>query len=144
MSNEHFQVTLRVEIWRWHLCTDRIKEISDVVPRVATVIHVIHRPTILGSSIHDRVFKLIIIGLQVAKQVEDLIFNFCDTASRPVYLINDNYGFKTSGECLLQDKLGLRHRSFRGTDDKTNTVHHSHDSLNLATEICVTWRVHNV
>ena len=62
----------------------------------------------------------------------------------PVHLIDDNDGLETKCQRLPRDKPGLGHRPLRRVDEQKNTVHHAKDALNLAAEIGMSGRVHQI
>lgn len=47
-------------------------------------------------------------------------------------------------QCFFQYKLRLGHWPFSGTDQKTHSVYHCHNSLDFSSEIVMPWSVHNV
>jgi hypothetical protein len=61
-----------------------------------------------------------------------------------VNLIDDDHRRQSEGEGLRQHVAGLRKRALSGIDKEDDAVDHRKCSLNLATEIRVTWGVDEV
>ena len=61
-----------------------------------------------------------------------------------IHLIDDDDGLVPQFERLAEDEARLRHRPIHGIHEQQHTVHHIQHALDLATEIGVAGRIHDV
>jgi hypothetical protein len=101
----------------------------------------IHRPAVLGCSVNGGILQLIISCIKITKEVKYFAFYLLDSTGRSVNLIYDHDGLQALAESFLQDKLGLGHGPFCGTNDETDAIDHGHDPLDLPSEVLMTWRI---
>ena len=105
---------------------------------------VLHSPAITSRSVNNGIFELLVRGLKLAEKVEDFILNILDTGAISINLVDYDYRLQVMAERLFQHEFSLRHGSFGGTDHKTHSVHHGHNTLDLTSEVLMAWGIDNV
>jgi hypothetical protein len=74
----------------------------------------------------------------------DLVEYFLGTGVLPVDLVDNDHSRQSECEGLRQHVASLRERAFSGIHKEDDPVDHRESTLNLATEIRVTWGVDEV
>ena len=91
-----------------------------------------------------REIELVIVGVEVGKEIKTLVQRAVRLGIRLVDLVEHHDGPQPEAQRLGGDKLGLRHRPFGGIDQKHDTVDHAQDTLDLAAKIGVAGGVDDV
>ena len=92
---------------------------------------------------HGRV-KLLVGSIKLKKKLKHLVTDLIKTCIGTVNLVNNDDNAVVHRKCLLKHESGLGHRALCRVDEKDNTVNHLKDTLNLATEVCVSGGVNHV
>jgi len=94
---------------------------------------------------HREVQLLLFVGgTQPVEQVEGAVQYPVWPGARPVDLVDDHDRPKSHGEGFLGDEAGLRHRAVHRIHQQQHRIHHRQYPFDLATEIGVSWRIHDV
>ena len=101
-------------------------------------------PALLGRAVDDREVELLLAGVKIGEEIEDLVHHLVVALVRAVDLVDADDGTQPDLEGLLQHELGLRHGAFGGVHQQHGTVHHVEDALHLAAEVGVARRVDDV
>ena len=88
--------------------------------------------------------KLFLIGIQINKEFQDLIYHFPGSCLRAVDLIDAYHHRKGELQRLLQNKFRLRHGALKGVNHQDNAVDHFQYALHLAAEIGMARCVYNI
>src|SRR5688572_18514943 len=139
--DEHLERRRRVRWWRRHVTHDCLEQRNEIDCRL---IHVHCRHTLTRGSVDDRRVELRRVGLELDEEIEYLVMNTHRVGSRTVDLVYHDNWRASELESLTQDESRLRHRSVEGVDDEQHSVYHSKSALDLAAEIGVPRRIHNV
>jgi hypothetical protein len=98
----------------------------------------------LGVRIEDREVELVFLGVEIDKQVVNLVENFLRTSVGTVDLINDKNRLQVGFERFAEHVTGLRQRAFAGVDQQHDAVDHLEGALHFAAKIGVAGRVHDI
>src|SRR5665213_818360 len=98
----------------------------------------------LGRAINERKIKLLIRRVERHEQFKHFIEHLLRVRVLAVNLVDDHNRFRAGFERLAQHEARLRLRTFGGIYDEQHAVNHVHDALDLAAEIRVAGRVHDV
>ena len=120
---------------------DSVQQRSDVRGWSSPVLR---HPALLGASEYGLEIELLVIGVQGAHQVEDLLLHLVRTAVRLVHLIDHHYRLLAKLESFVKHETGLGHATFERVHKKQHTVGHIQHPFNLTTEIAMAWSVYNV
>ncbi len=103
-------------------------------------------PRIAGAAarVERREIELLVAGVQVQEQFENLVEHFGRAGVGAVDLVDDDDRLQSERERLAGDELGLRHGPFGGVDQQDHPVDHGEDALDLSTEVGVAGRVDDV
>ena len=111
---------------------------------VIIIIHAVLCNTITGSGINNREIQLVIISIQLHKELQDLIVNIINALVWAVNLVDNNDRLQLLLKSLSQNVLGLRHRTLKGIYQQQNTINHVQYTLNLAAEISMARGINNI
>ena len=97
-----------------------------------------------ARGVEERRVELLVGRLQVDEQAEHLVVHPERLGVGPVDLVDGDDGPEPQRQRLSGDEAGLRHRPLGRVHQDQDPVHHAQDPLDLATEIGVARRVHDV
>src|SRR5208282_5356861 len=100
--------------------------------------------TRLGIRIENRKIKLLFLGIEINKEVVNLVENFLRTRVGPVDFINDENRLQIRFESFAQHVTRLRQRAFAGIDQQHDAIDHLERPLHFAAKIGVPGRIHDV
>src|SRR5208282_1950212 len=98
----------------------------------------------LGIGVEDREIELLFLGVEINKEVVNLVENFLRTGVGAVDLVDDENRLQVGFECLAEHVTSLRQRAFTGVNQQHDAIDHLEGALHLAAKIGVAGRVHNV
>ena len=98
----------------------------------------------LGRAIDERKIQLLVRGVERNEQFEDLVEHLFRVRVLAVNFVDDDDRLGAGFERLAQHEARLRLRAFGGVHHQQHAVNHVHDALDLAAEIGVAGRVHDV
>jgi len=96
------------------------------------------------DGVDDGEVQLGVAGTELDHQVEGEVDDLVGPGVRAVDLVHDDDRPEAQRQRLLQHEAGLRHRSFGRVDEQQHAVDHLQGALDLATEVGVAGRVHDV
>ena len=97
-----------------------------------------------GVAVHDRELDLVLVGAQVDEQLVDGVDHFGRSGVGAVDLVDHADDREPGLEGLAQHEAGLGQGALAGVDEQQHPVDHGQAPLDLAAEIGVTGRVHDV
>ena len=100
--------------------------------------------TAAARTVENREVQLLFGGLKRHEQVEHFVQNLIRAAIGTVDLVHHHDRAQAQRQRLAGDELGLRHRSFGGVHQKNDAIDHGEDALNLAAEVGVARRIHDI
>ena len=100
--------------------------------------------TVLGRAIDERKIQLLVRGVERHEQFKNLVEHLLRVRVLAVNLVDDHNRLGAGFERLAEDEARLRLRAFGGVHHQQHAVNHVHDALDLAAEIGVAGRVHDV
>ena len=139
-GNEHLRGAF-LHLGRRDLLEDGVQKGSDVIA-VLLVVHV--HPALLGGAVDGLEIELLVGGVEVEHEFENLVLDFFRTAVGLVHLVDHHDGFLAHLEGLLEDETGLGHAAFERVHEKQHAVRHVEDALHLSSEIAVAGGVYDV
>ncbi len=98
----------------------------------------------LGVGVEDGEIKLLFLGIEIDKEVVNLVQHFLRTSVGPVNLVDHENRLQVSLERLAEHVTSLRQRPFAGVDEQHDAVHHLEGALDFAAKIGVSGRVHDI
>ena len=98
----------------------------------------------LGVGVEHREIELLFLGVEVDKQVVDLVQHFLRARVGAVDLVDDDDRRQVRFERFAEHVTRLRQRAFAGVDQQHDAVHHLQRAFDFAAEIAVAGRVDNV
>ncbi len=108
------------------------------------MLHLLAAGAVAGCGEDVREVQLLVGGAQFHEQVEDLVQGSVRVATVAVDLVHDNNWLQVQLESFLQDKSCLGHGAVERVDHKQNAVNRGEHPFDLAAEVGVSWRVHDV
>src|SRR5271167_4708325 len=96
----------------------------------------------LGVRIKDGEVELIFFGIEINKEVVDLVQNFLRASVGTVDLVDNENRLEIRFERLAEDVASLRQRSFAGIDQQHDSVDHLQGAFDLSAKVGVAGRVH--
>jgi len=97
-----------------------------------------------GVRVHHGEIRLLVRSAQFQKEVEGAVQRHGRVGAAAVHLVDDHHGTVALLQRLLEHEAGLRHGSLGRVDQEQHAVHHVHHPLDLAAEIGMAGRVHDV
>ena len=101
-------------------------------------------PAVAARAVDDREVELVVAGVEVDEQFEDLVDDFGDAGVGSVDLVDHQDHGHVVGERLAQHEARLRQRTLCGVDQQHDAVDHGEGTLDLAAEVGVTGGVDDV
>ena len=105
---------------------------------------VLGHPALLGAAENGLEIKLLICGVEVAHEVEDLLLHLVGTAVELIDLIHDDDGLLAHLKSLLEDETCLGHATLESIHQEEHSVGHVEDALDLTSEIAMSGSVYDV
>ena len=98
----------------------------------------------LADGVEDGEIELILVGVEVDEQVEDLVEHFLRARVGAVDLVDDDDRRELGFERLRQHEARLRQRAFGGVHQQHDAVDHLQGALDFAAEVGVAGGVDDV
>ena len=98
----------------------------------------------MAEAIDERKIQLLVRRVERHEQFKNLVQNFFRVRVLAVNLVDDHDRLRAGFQSLAQNEARLRLRAFGGIHHEQHAVNHVHDALDLAAEIRVAGRVHDV
>ena len=98
----------------------------------------------MAEAIDERKIQLLVRRVERHEQFKNLVENFFRIRILAVNLVDDHDRLRAGFQSFAQNKARLRLRAFGGIHHEQHAVNHVHDALDLAAEIRVSGRVHDV
>ena len=131
----------RVTGWSWQGRNDEVEQRPEIF---GVLVQISFGNAGTGIGIDDRELELFLCGIEVDKQVVNFVEDLGNARIRTVDFVDADNRWQPSFQSFFQHKPCLWQRTFRGIDEEHDTVHHCQCPFNLATEVSVTRRVHEV
>ncbi len=140
-GHEHLEWLGLVAGRRRHMPDDRLEQRREIRRR-----HIeIHRgDTLARRCIDNRRVELGLVRLQLNEQIEHLVMDPQRVGARPIDLVDHDDRRAAQRERLPQHEARLRHRTIECIHHQQHTVDHTQDPFDLAAEIGVARRIHDV
>ena len=106
--------------------------------------HFLNGPAIAPGSIENREVKLLIVGVQADKKVENFIKNFINPGVGFIGFVNDNNRAQAEFDGFAEHEFCLRHRAFGRVNQQDDTIHHGENAFDFAAEVGVARCVNDV
>ncbi len=120
---------------------DRVKQRTQILAR-RSLMH--GRRARLGVGVEDGEVELLFLGVEIDKEVVNLVENFLRTRVGTVDLVDDENRLQIRFERLAEHVTRLRQRAFAGIDEQHDAVDHLERALHFAAKIGVAGRVHDI
>ena len=101
-------------------------------------------PALLGRPVKDREVELLVSRIKVGEKVEHFVDDFVGATLGLVDLVDGHDGAQADFQSLGHNKLGLRHRAFRGINQHDGTVDHLEDTFHLTAKVGVAGRIDDI
>ena len=102
------------------------------------------RESVLGARVNNREIELLVVRLQLDKEIEHHVEHFVRASVLAVDFVDDNNRLGLVLERLSQHKPGLSLRSIVRVYYEQNSIDHLHDALDLAAKIRVARRIDDI
>ncbi len=102
------------------------------------------RCSCFGVGIEDGEIKLLFLGVEINKEVVNLVKNFLRTSIGPVNLIDNKNRLQVRLKRLAEHVTSLRQRPFARVHQQHDAVDHLERPLDFAAKIGVARRVHDI
>ena len=102
---------------------------------VAVVIHGVFSNAVTAVCIDDREIELFVRSVEFHEQFEYFVFDFSDTGTGFVDLVDDDDRFQFLFQSLAQNVFRLRHRAFKSIDEEQYAVYHVQYTFYFAAEV---------
>ena len=132
-GNEHLRGALDHRRGRNHV-EDRIEQRGDVG---RGFLPVERHPALLGGAVHGHEVQLLLGGVEVEHQVEDLLLHLVGAAVGFVHLVDHDDGLLAHLDGFLQHEARLGHAALEGVDEQQHAVGHVEHALHFAAEVAV-------
>ena len=139
--HHHLQRPLRIALRRRDLLHDGLHQRLQIVVRI---LHVKLGDTVTRCRIDHGKIELVIIRIQLHKELQNLIVHIVHALIRAVDLVDDNNRLQPLFECLAQNILRLRHWTLKRIDEQQNTVYHVENALHLTAEVRMTGGIYDI
>ena len=141
IRDQDLQRAVRVSLRRGNGADDGVKQRTQILARRSLMDGSGAR---LGVGVEDGKVELVFLGVEIDKEVVNLVQNFLRAGVGAVDLINDENRLEIRFERLAEHVAGLRQRAFAGVDEQHDAVDHLEGALHLAAKIGVAGRVHDI
>ena len=140
-GEQDLQGRVVVLIRRGDLLYDRVK---DGLHIVLHLVRLIARLAVARGGIDDREVQLLLACAELDEQLQRFVHDLIGTRLGAIHLIDDDDALFIEFQSLAEHEPRLRHTALERVDQKQNAVHHLQNTLDLAAEVRVTRRVHDV
>ena len=140
-ADQNLQRTIFITLRSRNVINNRIEQRLHIFLLIGKTAHGI---TVAGGSKDERAVKLLVAGVQVHEQLQNLIHHLLRAGFRAVALVDAHDNRKAQVQGFLCNKLCLRHRAFESIDHQNDTVHHLQNTLYLTAEISMSGGVNNI
>ena len=131
-GNQHLQFAVRIDMRRRNVGQNSFKQRGQIL---ALLIRRGGCRAVAAGAVQNRAVQLFIRRIQRQQQLENLVADIAQTGIRTVNLVDHDDDLVTELQRLLQNKAGLRHRTFKCIDQQNNAVYHLQDTLDLTGEV---------
>ena len=97
-----------------------------------------------GVGVHDGELDLVLVRAEVHEQLVDRVHDLCRPGIGAVDLVDGHHDRQPERHRLLEHVAGLGQRALRGIHEQQHGIDHQQRPLDLATEVGVTRRIHDV
>ena len=139
--DQHLERALGIPLGRRDVVEDGLEQRAEIGARM---IQLGRGGAGAARGIEERRVELLGGGLEIDEQAQHLVVHPERLRVGPVDLVDGDDGPEAERERLPGDEAGLRHRAFGRVHQDQHAVHHAQDPLDLAAEIGVAGRVHDV
>ncbi len=141
VGDEELERRLRIEARRRHGAHDlREERLQQLVRTVRST----PAPSRASVAVEHRELELLLGGVEVDEEVEDLVQHLTRPRVRAVDLVDHHDRRQPRLQRLAQHEPRLRQRPFARVHQQQHAVHHLERPLHLAAEVGVAGRVHDV
>src|SRR5690554_1511751 len=137
----HLQRSLGIILGRRNVLHDRFEKRTHVGGLVFELLLGVTGQT---RGVNHREVQLLIVGLQIAEEIEDHVEHRVGTCVGAVNLVDDHNRLKSQFERLAQHELRLWHRALKRVDQKQHRVDKFEHTLHFTAEVGVTRGVDDV
>ncbi len=102
------------------------------------------RPAVAGRGVDDGELQLVVVGVEVDEQVQDLVGDVGRAGVGAVHLVDHEDHRQPEGQRLAQHEAGLGEGALGGVDEEDHAVDHGQRPLDLAAEVGVARGVDDV
>ena len=131
-ADQNLSPGLRVSLGSRNIVEDGLKQGNHVLSRPVHVKGCGSRP---GGGEHEGTVKLLLAGIQLDEEFENLVDHLGGACLRAVDLVDAHDNGKLQLQSLSQHELGLRHGTLESVHNQNHAVHHLEDPLHLAAEV---------
>ncbi len=141
VGDQHLEGGREVHLGRGDLLEDGLEQLPHVVPRRLDVSKDL---ALARVGVQDGKVQLLVRGAQLSHQVEGEVDDLFGPGVGPVDLVDNHDGLEAQLDRLAQHEARLRHRTLGRVHQQQAAIHHAEDALDLATEVSVAGRIHDV
>src|ERR1019366_1126154 len=141
IRDQDLQRAVGVSLRRGNGVDDRLKQQTQVLARRSLMNGGCAR---LGIGVENGKVELFFFGVEIDKEVVNLVKNFLRTRVGTVDFVDDKNRLQISFERLAEHVASLRQRAFAGIDQQHDSVDHLEGALHFAAKIGVAGRVHDI
>ena len=140
-ADQHLERGIQIHLRCWNILQNGFKQRLQI--RSLHLGRIARGSVAAGAEQHRRI-QLLIRGIQVHQQLQNLIHDLVNPLIRAVDLVDHDDHTVAELQGTAQDKTGLGHRAFRRIHKQDDTVDHLQNTLNLAAEIRMARSIHDV
>ena len=135
---------------RRHVLEDRVEQRTQIEPHAGSAgdgrrsPHLFHGPTVQGGGVYDREVELLLRRAEFVEEIERLVHDPLGSRAGTIDFVHDDDRLQSQRERLARDEPRLRHRPVHCIDEQQDAVDHREHALDLAAEVGVSRRVHDV
>ena len=137
----HRQRCVDVHGGRWRRLDDHVQQRRQIRARI---LQVTHRPTLAPRRVHDREIQLRVRRAECAEEVEGRVDGALGITADAIDLVHHQDRAQPERQRLAGHEPGLGHRTFERVDQQAHTIHHPEHAFDLASEVRVAGRIHDV
>ncbi len=141
IRHEHLQYGLGIACWRRDVLHDRFKQRLQILGRLVKLQRSGARP---GVGVEHGEIELILVRVQIDKEIVDFIEDFGDARVRPVDLVDHDDRSELGLERLHQHVARLRQRAFARVHQQHHAVDDFERALDFSAEVAMARRIDNV
>ena len=137
----HLQRPVRIPLRRRNLLHNRLHQRFQIV---ALILHLELCDAIACRRVDHGEIELIVVRIQLHKELKNLIVDIVHTLVGTVNLIDDHNRLQFLLKSLTQHIFCLRHRPLERVNKQNNTIHHVENPLHLTAKVRMPRRIHNI